>query len=183
MAEIRVFGRSASDAGFVLGGKLDSIPFSAYHVLILTVLALVGFVEGYDLSITGSLLVLAKAPLHLTGSYIRWLAVGPTFMLCVGGFFSSAVSDHLSRKSIIQIGVIATTFFTLLIPLVQNAEQLIILRLLTGLGAGGVVSAAFPIAAELMPAQHRRAYGAIYEMALAFSFTSIRARPSPSVSG
>jgi hypothetical protein len=42
----------------------------------------------------------------------------------------------------------------LLIPLVQNAEQLIILRLLTGLGTGGGVSAAFPIASELMPAQH-----------------------------
>jgi MFS family permease len=173
MAEIRPIGRSAIDAGFVLGRKLDSIPFSAYHVVILTVLSLVGFVEGYDLSLTSSLLVLAKAPLHLTGSDIRWLVAGPPFMLCVGGFAFSVVADHWSRKSVIQIGVIATTFFTLLIPLVQNAEQLIILRLLTGLGAGGVVSAAFPIAAELMPAQHRRTYGAIYEMALAASFTLV----------
>jgi len=73
----------------------------------------------------------------------------------------------------VLIGVIATTFLTLLIPLVQTAEQLIILRLLTGLGAGGVVSAAFPIAAELMPAQHRRTYSAVYEMALASSFTVV----------
>src|SRR6516165_6093324 len=94
-------------------------------------------------------------------------------MLCLGGFFFSAVSDHLSRKAIVLIGVIATTFLTLLIPLVQTAEQLIILRLLTGLGAGGVVSAAFPIAAELMPAQHRRTYSAVYEMALASSFTVV----------
>ncbi len=36
------------------------------------------------------------------------------------------------------IGVFLTTFLTLLIPLVQNAEQLIVLRLLTGIGAGGV---------------------------------------------
>ena len=141
--------------------------------LIIAVLALVGFIEGYDLVITGSLLVLAKAPLHLTGSDIRWLAVGPTFMLCIGGFAASAVSDHWSRKTIMLIGVIATTFFTLLIPLVQNAEQLIILRLLTGFGAGVAVSAAFPIAAELMPAQHRRTYGAVYEMALAISFTVV----------
>jgi MFS family permease len=56
---------------------------------------------------------------------------------------------------------------------VQSAEQLIIVRLLTGFGAGGAVSAAFPIAAELMPAQHRRTYGAIYEMALAISFTVV----------
>jgi MFS family permease len=160
-------------AGHVLGRKLDGIPFGGYHVLIIAVLALVGFIEGYDLVMTGSLLVLAKEPLHLTGAEIRWLAVGPTFMLCVGGFLSSAISDHWSRKTVMLIGVVATTFFTLLVPLVQNAEQLIVVRLLTGLGAGGAVSAAFPIAAELMPAQHRRTYGAIYEVSLAISFTVV----------
>jgi MFS family permease len=164
---------SGSPASRVLGQKLDSIPFSGYHVLIIFVLALVGFIEGYDLVMTGSLLVLAKGPLHLTGSDIRILVAGPTFMLTLGGFFFSAVSDHWSRKSILLIGVILTTFLTLLIPLVQTANQLIVLRLLTGIGAGGVVSAAFPIAAELMPAQHRRTYGAIYEMALASSFTVV----------
>ncbi|MBV8119531.1 MAG: MFS transporter [Alphaproteobacteria bacterium] len=173
MAEVRPLVRSANTASHELGRKLDSIPFSGYHVLIIAVLALVGFIEGYDLVMTGSLLVLAKKPLQLTETDIRWLASGPTFMLCLGGFFFSAVSDHLSRKAIVLIGVILTTFFTLLIPLVQNAEQLIILRLLTGIGAGGVVSAAFPIAAELMPAQHRRTYSAVYEMALASSFTVV----------
>jgi len=171
MAEVRSFGRSGPAASFVLGCKLDSIPFSAYHAMLIAVLALVGIVEGYDLSMTGLLLVLAKGPLHLTGADIRWLVVGSTFMLSVGGFASSAVSDHWSRKTVMLIGVVATTFFTLLIPLVHNAEQLIILRLLTGLGAGGAVSAAFPIAAELMPAQHRRTYGAVYEIALAGAFT------------
>ena len=111
MAEVRPIARSATTASFVLGRKLDSIPFSGYHVLIIAVLALVGFIEGYDLVMTGSLLVLAKAPLHLTGTDIRWLAVGPTFMLCLGGFFSSAVSDHLSRKTIMLIGVIADDLF------------------------------------------------------------------------
>jgi MFS transporter, putative metabolite:H+ symporter len=173
MAEIRPIDRSATPASFVLGRKLDSIPFSGYHVLIIAILALVGFIEGYDLVLTGSLLVLAKGPLNLTGPDIRWLAVGPTFMLCIGGFASSAISDHWSRKAVMLVGVIATTFCTLLIPLVQSAEQLIIVRLLTGFGAGFAVSAAFPIAAELMPAQHRRTYGAVYEMALAISFTVV----------
>jgi MFS transporter, putative metabolite:H+ symporter len=157
-------------ASHVLGRKLDSIPFSGYHVLIIAVLGLVGFVESYDLILTGSLLVLAKGPLHLTESDIWWLVFGPPIMLMVSGFAFSAGGDRLSRKAILLIGVIETTFFTLLIPLVQNAEQLIILRLLIGLGAGGVVSAAFPIAAELVPAQHRRTYSAAYEMSLASAF-------------
>ena len=155
---------SGSSASRVLGRKMDSIPFSPHQLLIIFILALVGFIEGYDLFMTGSLLVLAKAALHLTGTDIQWLLLGPAIMGTIGGFGFSAVGDRLSRKAILLIGVIATTFFTLLIPLVQNAEQLIILRSLTGLGSGGVWSAVYPIGAELMPAQHRRTYGAVYEM-------------------
>jgi MFS family permease len=162
---------TGSSASRVLGRKMDSIPFSAYQVLIIFILALVGFIEGYDLFMTGSLIVLAKVPLQLTETDNQWLLLGPAIMGTIGGFGFSAVGDQLSRKTMLVIGVIATTFLTLLIPLVQNAEQLIILRSLTGLGAGGVWSAVFPIAAELMPAQHRRTYGAVYEMALASSFT------------
>ena len=162
---------SGHSASRVLGRKMDSIPFGPYQVLIVFILALVGFIEGYDLFMTGSLLVLAKTPLDLTGTDIQWLLLGPALLGTIGGFGFSAVGDRLSRKAMLLIGVIATTFLTLLIPLVQNAEQLIVLRSLTGLGAGGVWSAVYPVGAELMPAQHRRTYGAIYEMALASSFT------------
>jgi MFS transporter, putative metabolite:H+ symporter len=171
VAEIRSISRSAMTASHVLGHKLDSIPFSPYHLMILVVLGLVGFIDGYDLVMTGSLLVLVKQPLHLSAGDVRFLAVASTMMICVGGFIASTISDHFSRKTIMLIGVGAITFFTLLIPLVQTGEQLIALRLLTGLGGGFAVSAPFPIAAELMPAQHRRTFGAIYEMSLAASFT------------
>ncbi|HTV88843.1 MAG TPA: MFS transporter [Stellaceae bacterium] len=161
---------SANTAIFALGRKLDSIPFSPYHVAVILVLGLVGFVDGYDLALTGSLLVLAKAPLHITPDQIRWLTVAATMFVVVGGFIASAISDHVSRKLIIQIGVVGMTFFTLMIPFVQTAEQLIIVRLLTGLGLGFAITAPFPVAAELMPAQHRRTYGAIYEICLASAF-------------
>jgi MFS family permease len=171
MAEVLPISRSATAAGHVLGRKLDSIPFSPYHLMILGVMGLVGFIDGYDLVMTGSLLVLAKQPLHLSPGDVRFLAIASTLMICVGGFMASTISDHFSHKTIMLIGVGAITFCTLLIPLVQTGEQLIALRLLTGLGGGFAVSAPFPIAAELMPAQHRRTFGAIYEMSLAASFT------------
>lgn len=164
-------GSSAIPASHVLGSKLDSIPFSPYHMLVILVLGLVGMVDGYDLALTGSLLVLAKEPLHLAPGEIRVLAVASTLMICVGGFIASALSDHWSRRTIMLIGVATTNLFTLLIPLVESGEQLIIVRLLTGLAGGFAVAAPFPIAAELMPAQHRRTYGAIYEIMLASSFT------------
>ena len=162
---------SGNSASLLLGRKLDSIPFSIYHVQIILVLGVVGFVEGYDVALGGSLLVLAKEPLHLTPEQIRWLAVAPILFLVLGIFTAASISDRLSRKTVMQIGVISSAFFTLLIPLTQTGTQLLVIRLLTGFGAGFAVAAPFPIAAELMPAQHRRTYGAIYEVMLASAFT------------
>lgn len=164
-------GRFTLPAGHVLGRKLDSIPFSTYHLMIILVLGCVGFVEGYDLAIGGSLLVLAKEPLQLTGEQIRWLAVAPILMVVVGGYMASAISDRVSRKTVMQIGVVASTGFTLMIPLAQTGTALIVIRMLTGVGVGFAISAPFPIATELMPKQHRRTYGAIYEVMLASAFT------------
>ncbi len=163
--------RSGGSASERLGQKLDSIPFSAYHLGLILVLGLVGFVEGYNLALSGPLIVLAKTPLHMTAGEIRFLAISPALTLVIGGFIASAISDHVNRKAIIQIGLIETTFFTLLIPVAQSTSELLVIRLLTGIGLGFAVFAPYPIAAELMPAQHRRTYGAIYEIILACAFT------------
>ncbi len=158
-------------ASHILGRKLDSIPFSPYHIVLIVVLGFVGFVEGYDLALSGSLLVLAKAPLHMTPSQIRWLAVAPQLIVVIGGFSAAAMSDRISRVGVMQAGVILSTLCTLLILFANSAASLIALRMITGFGLGFTISAPFPIAAELMPAQHRRTYGAIYECMLAMSFT------------
>ena len=158
-------------ASFVLGRELDSVPFSAYHVVVILVLGFVGFIEGYDLALTGSLLVLAKMPLHMSPDAVRALATWPTFLVVIGGFAAAAMSDRVSRLAVMQIGVILSTLCTLLILLVHSFEELLILRLVTGFFLGFTISAPFPIAAELMPAQHRRTYAAIYETMLAMAFT------------
>jgi MFS transporter, putative metabolite:H+ symporter len=165
--------RTTVSASHVLGSKLDSIPFSPFHLWVILVLGLVALVDGYDGSMTGTLLVLAKKPLHISPGEIRFLAVAGGLAACVGGFVAAAFSDHWSRRTVMLLGVAAINFFTLLIPLAQNGEQLIAIRLFTGLAGGFAASAPFPIAAELMPAQHRRTYGAIYEMMLASSFTLV----------
>jgi hypothetical protein len=98
MTEVRPMIRSES-ASHKLGRKLDSIPFSGYHIVIIAVLSLVGFIEGYDLSMTNQLLVLAKAPLHLTEAHLLWLVSGPPLMLCISGFAFSAISTTSAARS------------------------------------------------------------------------------------
>ena len=81
MSTSHIVGRSPVPASHILGRKLDSIPFSAHHMVVILVLGAVGFVEGYDVALGGSLLVLAKAPLKLASEQICWLAVAPILFL------------------------------------------------------------------------------------------------------
>jgi MFS transporter, AAHS family, 4-hydroxybenzoate transporter len=136
--------RAAIPACHALGRKLDSIPFSSYHLVLIVVLGFVGFIEGYDLALSGSLLVLAKQPLHLSADAFRAFAVWPTFVVVLGGLAAVMMSDRISRLVVMQIGVILSTLCTLLILLAQNFEQLPILRLITGIGLGFTISAAVP---------------------------------------
>jgi MFS family permease len=78
---------------------------------------------------------------------------------------------------LVVVRSVVSTFFTLLIPLAQSGTQLIIIRVLAGIGLGFALSAPFPIAAELIPAQHRRTNGAIYEVMLASAFTLLLVPP------
>lgn len=154
----------------LLGRTLDEIPFGVYQILLLFVLGLVGFIEGYDTALTGSLLVLARQPLQLTSADTTWLVVIPTGVLVASVFLGSLLNDHFSRKNLMQFGVIVTTLFTLLIPFAGTADQLIALRILSAAGAGFAIPAAYPIGAELVPAQHRRTFAIIYELVLATAF-------------
>jgi hypothetical protein len=74
MTETSPINASGSSASLVLGRKLDSIPFSAYHVLLIVVLGTVGFVEGYDLALGGSLLVNRPCPVASQSSRSGWHA-------------------------------------------------------------------------------------------------------------
>jgi hypothetical protein len=53
-----------------------------YQVSIIALLVLVGFADAYHLVMTGSLLVLAKKPLHMAPEQTRFLAVASTLMIC-----------------------------------------------------------------------------------------------------
>lgn len=154
----------------LLGQTLDRIPFSVYHLLLVVILGLVGFIEGYDTAITGALLVLARGPLHLTAADTPWLVVVPTAAVVASVFLGSLLNDRFSRKNLMQFGIIVTTLFTLLIPLAQTANQLIALRIIGSVGVGFAIPAAYPIGAELLPAQHRRTFATIYELVLATAF-------------
>ncbi|MDQ7093558.1 MFS transporter [Desulfosporosinus sp. PR] len=154
-----------------IGSRLDSVPFGKFHLSITIILALVGFLEAYESAVTGGLVVSAGPALHLTQLQLRWLVIAPTISIVISVFVGSLISDRISRKTILLVGVTWTCFFVLVTSFVNSGMALIVVRVISGFGFGLALPAAYPIGTELLPARHRSTFGWIYEIFLGTGFT------------
>ena len=89
----------------------------------------------------------------------------PAYMLAYGVsvLFYGFISDKFGRKRILQISLLAFIVLTAITALVQSASQLILLRLLTGLGASGVVPMSLALVGDLFkPSERGRPLGLLF---------------------
>lgn len=153
-----------------VGLFLDSLPFSRYHAGIVVVLGLVGMLEAYDTALTGSLAVSVGKAFSLA-PYKELFVIAPTVGLIISLFVTSIfISDRVSRKRIVFIGITWSSLFTLLTAFAPNAPLLILGRFVSGFGYGITLPACYPLAAELVPPKHRATFGSVYEVLLGLSF-------------
>lgn len=77
--------------------------------------------------------------IQLTSTEYGLLAgLGFTTLFCVGSlYFGSIIDDPKVRKSSTVAGTVLTSLLVLALPLCNNFYDLIVVRLLTGLGEGG----------------------------------------------
>lgn len=81
----------------------------------------------------------------------------PAYMMPYGvaTVFYGLLSDRLGRRPIIFASLLAFVVFTALTATAHSASQMIVWRLVTGLGASGVVPLALALMGDLFPYQQR----------------------------
>jgi predicted MFS family arabinose efflux permease len=81
----------------------------------------------------------------------------PAYMIPYGiaALFYNLLSDHIGRRRIMLASLLAFVVLTALTATAQSASQMIFWRLLTGLGASGVVPLALALMGALFPYEER----------------------------
>jgi len=81
----------------------------------------------------------------------------PAYMIPYGiaALFYSLISDRFGRRRIMTASLLAFVVLTALTATAQTASQMIFWRLLTGLGASGVVPLALALMGDLFPYEQR----------------------------
>jgi len=134
---------------------LDESGLTSFHIKLLVWSFLIALIDGYDIA------AIAFAAPHLVRSWgVSPAALGPVFSASlVGILFGSAifgwVGDRYGRKAALISANLVFGVFTIAAAWATNLEELFWLRLLAGLGIGGVIPNVVAINAESAPRKLR----------------------------
>src|SRR5215475_12341759 len=134
---------------------IDSQNVTREHIRLLLICAAVLFLDGFDAQAMGYVAPAVAGDLKLSKQ-----TLGPVFSsgligLMVGALLFGPIADRFGRKPIILASTILFGLGSLATALAHDAEALMWMRVLTGVGLGGAMPNTVVLTAELSPKRRR----------------------------
>jgi MFS transporter, AAHS family, 4-hydroxybenzoate transporter len=130
---------------------IDNSPFGSYQMRIF-LLCFVGLtIDGYDLQIIGVAAAGIKETLQLQPATLGIVITSSQVGVLLGAVLLAPVADWIGRKGLMVAACLIVGVFSLLTAFATTVPELIVLRVLTGLGMGGVTPAALAYGTEFAP--------------------------------
>lgn len=139
-------------------GRMDRLPWSRWHWLIVIGLGTVWILDGLEVTIVGSVgdaLTQHGSGLELSSSQVGFAATCYIFGACIGALFFGRLTDLYGRKKLFLITLAVYLVATVLTAFSMNPWWFFICRAFTGAGIGGEYAAINSAIDELIPARVR----------------------------
>lgn len=155
-----------------VAGRLERLPMTRYQRMIFLIIASAWLFDSMDLAAMTFILGSIKAELGLSTAQAGFLASSSFVGMFIGAGVAGVLSDRFGRKPIFQISMIAWGIGSLLCGLSRDYEELILSRVLLGIGMGMELPIALALVSEIVPSNVRGKYGAILEGFLPIGFVT-----------
>ncbi|NLN70543.1 MAG: MFS transporter [Chloroflexi bacterium] len=108
--------------------------------------------EGQAMSIFSPVL---KTLWSLTNMHLAWITFARSLLQSLSSPFWGYLSDRYSRKKVLLIGTGLWGIWTIVVGFTQSYQQLLLIRVISGLGLGCLMPATFSIMADTFPPRMR----------------------------
>jgi AAHS family 4-hydroxybenzoate transporter-like MFS transporter len=134
---------------------VDDMPFTRLQLIVVSLCALVGFLDGADTQSIGvAAPFLAKAMGMKIGSF------GPVFAAsqlgaAIGALTFGSLADRFGRKPMLIVAIVTFAVFTIMTVEVATLPLLIAVRFLAGIGLGGATPCFLALTSDYSPRKQR----------------------------
>ena len=142
-----------------------------YYVTFLSVVAaLGGFLFGYDTAVISGTVSQVSTQFSLTSLQSGWYVGCALVGSIIGVLFAGALSDRFGRKRAMILSAILFTLSAVGCAISSSLDQLVLYRIVGGVGIG-IVSIVCPLyISEVSPASHRGRMVSLYQLAVTVGF-------------
>ena len=118
--------------------------------------------DAMDAQIFSFLIPTLMAVWHIDSREAGYLGTAALIATAVGGWISGILADRYGRVIVLQIAIVWFASFTMLAGFVQSYDQMLVVRVLQGIGFGGEWGAGAVLMGEIIrPANRGRAVGCV----------------------
>jgi MFS family permease len=138
--------------------RLDRLPWSRWHWLVVVGLGTVWILDGLEVTIVGSIasrLTEKGSGIHITTSQIGTAAAIYVAGACLGALFFGHLADRIGRKKLFMLTLAVYIAATVATAFATTFLWFAVCRFFTGAGIGGEYSAINSAIDELIPARVR----------------------------
>ncbi|MFN3890572.1 MAG: MFS transporter [Beijerinckiaceae bacterium] len=150
----------APDASIIrtdVPARLDRLPWSRFHTLVVVALGVTWILDGLEVTIAGSIAAALKQDPAMAFSETQIGLASSAYLLgaVFGALFFGWLTDRLGRKKLFFITLAVYGVSTCLTAFSWNLWSFCLFRFLTGAGIGGEYAAINSTIQELIPARYR----------------------------
>jgi MFS family permease len=137
--------------------RLDRLPWSRFHLLIVVGLGVTWILDGLEVTIVGALGPALQNPatLHLSSANLGAVASFYVVGAVTGALVSGWITDRFGRRLVFYATLIVYLAGVLLSACAWDFLSFALFRMLTGMGIGGEYAAVNSAIDELIPAKYR----------------------------
>jgi sugar porter (SP) family MFS transporter len=130
-------------------------PTTRYTAKIALIVALGGFLMGFDASVISGVVGFIKGEFKLTSIQLGWSVASLTLAATLAMLLAGPLSDRIGRRPVLRIAAVLFTVSAVASALAPNFALLVAARMVGGLGVGAALIIAPMYIAEMAPAAIR----------------------------
>ena len=130
-------------------------PAPGFTVRVALIVALGGFLMGFDASVISGVVGFIEAEFRLSKIQLGWAVASLTLAATFAMLVSGPLSDRFGRRPVLQLAAALFTISAIASAMAPNFAMLVVARMVGGLGVGAALIIAPMYIAEIAPARAR----------------------------